>query len=226
MADAEETWAGTAEAWPEETRDSFSPAGLLPRISSRRGSWPGITVECVEMEAPGRQLRPLRSDRARLVVILDRVGPVCEIRSAIPGALRSHANDFNLVSTIPAGIDAWLHTDGIAYLRFVDIAFDSTGWTPGLPGRPTFASRIMVADPILFQYGKQMADACEGLDQSGELHEESLGRAALLASVALSLRVASPGRLAGLAPWQLGRVIELVEKNPIEVPSLSTLADA
>jgi hypothetical protein len=143
------------------------------------------------MQGPERHLRPLRLDRARLVVILDSVGGVCEIRSAFTGALCSRTNGFNLVSTIPAGIDAWLYADGITYLRFVVVGFDLAGLAPFLPYRPTFATKTMVADPILFQFGKLIADECEGPVRSGGLHGESLGRAALLASVSLPLRVAN-----------------------------------
>jgi AraC family transcriptional regulator len=225
MADAEETRAGTAEAWSDETYDSLPTAGVLTRISSRFKSWPGITAECVEMQGSGRHPRALRSDRARLVVILDSVGRVCEIRSAVTSALCSHTNGFNLVSTIPAGIDAWLHADGITYLRFVVVGFDLARWAPCLPDRPTFATKTMVADPTLFQYGKLIADACEGLVRSAEPDGECLGRAALLASVSLASRVASGEKLLCLAPWQLRRVAEFVEKNPTDPPTLLTLAN-
>ena len=224
MADAEDMWANLAEGWQDETSDSLSIARAAPRISACSGSWPGITAECLEMRGAERHKRPLRSDRARLVVILDSVGGICEIRSALPGALYSRANGFNLVSTIPAGIDSWLHADGITYLRFVVVGFDLAGLAPDVPSRPALATKTMVADPILFQYGKLIADACEGLDRSGELYGGSLGRAALLASVALSLRVASEAWHPSLAPWQLRRVTEFIEQNLADPPSLPALA--
>jgi AraC family transcriptional regulator len=224
MADGENMWAENAEAWPEATDDGFPLAGGVPRISSCRGSWPGMTAECVEMLGPERHKRPLRSDHASLVVILDSVGGICEIRSALAGALYSRTNGFDLVSTIPAGIDAWLYADGITYLRFVVIGFDLAGLAPDLPSRPAFAIKTMVADPTLFQYGRRIANACEGLDRSGELHEGSLSRAALLAAGSLSLRVASVGWQPSLAPWQLRRVTEFIEQNLTDPPSLPALA--
>jgi AraC-like DNA-binding protein len=134
-------------------------------------------------------------------------------------------NGFNLVSTIPAGVDAWLYADGVAYLRFVVIGFDQSAPAPDLPDRPAFEPRTMVADPVLFRYGKRIADACEGLVRSGERNGESLGRAAFLASVLLPLRAASKKGGPRLAPWQLRRVMEFVEGDLISTPSLPTLAN-
>jgi AraC-like DNA-binding protein len=225
MADAEDMRASLVEARQDETSDCLPAASAAPRISACSRSWLGITADCFEVRGPGRHLRSLRSHQARLVVILEAAGRICEVRLSPRLEDRSRANDFNLVSTIPAGVDAWLCADGIKYLRFVVVGFDLDRLASTVHRRSTFATNIMVADPLLFQYGRLIADRCEWSDRLDDPHEEMLGVAALLASVSLSQRVENRQPPTGLAPWQIRRVTEYVEKNLTGRIAVPTLAD-
>jgi len=225
MADAEDMRASFAEEWHGETSDSFPAARAAPRISACSRSWPGITADCFEVHGPGRHLRSLRSHHARLVVILEAAGRICEVRLSPTVEDRSHTNDFDLISTIPPGVDAWLCADDVKYLRFVVVGFDLDRLAPNVHWQSAFATNIMVADSLLFQYGRLIADQCEWLDRSDEPHQEMLGLAALLASVSVSQRVENRQPLTGLAPWQLRRVTEYVEKNLTHNIRVTTLAE-
>src|ERR1700743_1452397 len=149
MADTEDMRATLCEARQEETSDRYLAVATGSRISACMRSWPGITADCFELHGPGRHLRSLRSHQARLVVILEAAGRVCEVRLS-PMEGRSGANDFRLVSTIPAGVDAWLCADDIKYLRFVIVGFDLDRLPPYIHWRAAFAPNIMVVDPLLF----------------------------------------------------------------------------
>jgi len=224
MDDAEDIRASLAEEWQGETSDSLPAASAVPRISACSRSWAGITADCFEIHGPGRHLRSLRSHQARLVVILEAAGRICEVRLSPTLEGRSRTSDFDLVSTIPAGVDAWLCADDIKYLRFVVVGFDPDRLAPNIHWQSAFATTIMVADPLLFRYGRLIADQCEWLDRS-DTHQEMLGLAALLASVSVSQRVENRQPLTGLAPWQLRRVAEYVEKNLTANIRVTTLAE-
>jgi AraC family transcriptional regulator len=225
MADDEDMRASLANGRKDETSGKLLAAGADPRICASSRSWPGITANCFEMHGPGRHLRSLRSHQARLVVILEAAGCICEVRLSPTGEGRSRRNDFNLVSTIPAGVDAWLCADGIKYLRFVTVGFDFDRLAPHIDYRRTFAMNIMVTDPLLFQYAKLIADQCEWPDRPDAPDQEILGLAALLASVSVSQRVENRQPLTGLAPWQLRRVMDYVEENLTDTIRLKTLAE-
>jgi AraC-like DNA-binding protein len=167
-----------------------------------------------------------RETETRLSVVLEEVGGHCEprLREHEPCAIGYMPRHMHFA---PAGMEMWGYSDSCRFVKDATLAFDfavlderlATAFHPDTTATP----RLRFSDDRLWTLVKLLADAVNDPDPSTQLYGDGLTSA-----IAARLFAEQPGSDgAGLAPWQLRRVIEYLEEHMpkrVELAQLASLA--
>lgn len=187
-------------------------------------SWNGVQLSLAVFQCRGEVTLLLpHKDKARLGVILDEVGGVCEARFH-PHRPCPVGHTPRYLHFSPPEKEVWGHTDA---RRAVDATlafdFDMLGERLAMRFDP---NRINVplarfSNDRIWTLVKLLSEAIDNPDPSMQLYGDGL--VAAIASQVFTAAHDIPDRSGKLAPWQLRRVTEYMERhfpNRIELESL------
>jgi AraC family transcriptional regulator len=185
-----------------------------PRPPTRHPrAWHGMAAEVVEWHGPHPHIEDLRSDKPRLVAILEEVGGRLETRVAPDRPSRAKHADPHRLAFLPARTPLWTFAERFRYIRHVVIDLDVGTLTEryGL-GRPMqFEPRLSFSDATVWALAQLIAREC---DEPGSVHGvygDSLALVLFRDLFRCAGREPSDGTTRRLAPRQLRRVIEHME---------------
>jgi AraC-like DNA-binding protein len=197
--------------------------GVQPRQYTR--SWNGLRAEVVEVHGPGPYVADIRSDKPRLIVVLEAVGGHVDIRPAPDRPEPSKHRLPHQLVFVPASLPAWEHAEGFLYMRRVAIDFDPARLAPntriGAQGR----ALVRLSSAHLCSVAALLADECIKVGAASQAYGTSLGLV-IFHHLAALLEVERPGRsTGGLTPLRLRRTIEFMEQRWAGSVGLSELAN-
>ncbi|MBN8875771.1 MAG: helix-turn-helix transcriptional regulator [Rhodospirillales bacterium] len=167
-----------------------------------------------------------------LCVALEEVGGQTELRldAPEPGTgprLRTRTAPPQHLSLLPVGTAAWEVSAGIRRFRGIQFRFDFARarrqW--GARGAPAAnGPRLMFRDDRIWRCADLIAHECGVQGGAHGLYVEGLITALMTALFEHLGQHATPSGTAGLAPWQLRRVVEHLEQHAFEAIRLADLA--
>ncbi|WP_413989120.1 helix-turn-helix domain-containing protein [Labrys okinawensis] len=198
---------------------------MLDLVMSQR-AWNGVSIDVVEFYCAGRVLHPLRhTTEARLSVLLEEVGGYCEprVREDQPCPIPYRPRHMHFA---PAGMAMWGYSPNARFVRDANLTFDldvlgerlAMRFDADLAATP----RVRFADDRIWTLVKLLAGAMNDPDPSTQLYGDGL-TAAIVARLFSSLPEPATDQR-GLAPWQLQRVIALLQMRLPERVELAELA--
>jgi len=207
---------------------------LLPEnvvsIDHRHRHWVGAHVGVHEMRCDGRVTFPLRCEKeALLFALIDEVGRYRvepRIHPARPCDVEYQPRH---MTWVPKGMDLWLHSDHITYLKDATVVFEldvlEQRFEESFSRAALECPRIRMTDGRIAQIVQMLSDvlACE--DPSVRLYGDSLIAGLVACLMSPGRPIERPGK--GLAPWQLRRVTDyLNDRLPerVDLADLSRLA--
>jgi AraC family transcriptional regulator len=189
--------------------------------------WTGIRVMVTDLRAAGQVEFELRASSPLLSVMLEEVGGRV-MMAAGPGiALRGMAPQ-NAISVLAAGSSARAHGSGVTFLRHLLVKIDGPT-VARLADEPidlgrALATRLMIADERLMTICHRFAEDCISGEPANRLYGDGLSVALLRRLEALSDVPPEIRARGGLAPWQLRRVLDHLQTNLAENPTVAALA--
>lgn len=207
-----------------------APSPSLPDnvigMSQSRRAWKGVELEVTgyQCEGEGIHLLPHR-DRARLTVVLEESGGICEPLFRPNGPCPADHIPRH-IHFAPAGLEMWGYSKSVRRVVDAALVFDFAALGEQLAIRFD-SNKINSPQPRfsndrLWHLTRLLSEAVNNPDPSMQLYGDGL-----VAAIASQL-FAAPGlaehRPGGLAPWQLRRVIEYMEAQFPDRIELGTLA--
>jgi AraC family transcriptional regulator len=188
-------------------------------------TWSGVSAELFEIHAADCSQVEFRSDKTRLLVMLNEVGGRAEIRTNSDREASSAYQGANRISVLPEGERAWCRIERMGYFRYLLIRFDTDRLNvlPGNTERTKLTQRLMFSDPMIWRYAQLIAEECETPGELSEPYGESLSLALFVTLVRLGgeARATSKSRL---APWQVRKVTDFMRDNLADTLQLAELA--
>ena len=190
-------------------------------------AWNGVRLAVTDFQCAGPVVHRLGSEHETgLSTVLEEVGGHCEPRlrkdRPSPAAYLPRHMTF-----VPAGMEVWGYAHDLRFARDATLHFDATTLEDRLGIRmdtgDLHTPRLCFADDHAWTLVRLLADAVHDPDPSIQLYGDGL----VTAICARLLGRPSGGghrNNAGLAPWQLRRVIERLEDRLPERVELAELA--
>ncbi|MEY4514089.1 MAG: hypothetical protein RLZZ450_6211 [Pseudomonadota bacterium] len=208
-------------------RSTDMPENVLSRSSSQR-SWNGVSVEVAEFRCAGRVVHRLQHDtETRLNVLLEEVGSHCEprLRPSQPCPVGYTPRHMHFA---PAGMPVWGFSADSRFVHDATLILDletlgerlATNFDPAMTRTP----RLRFSDERIWTLVKLLSSAVTGVDPASQLYGDGLITAVVALLFGATTEPAPGG--AGLAPWQLRRVVDYLEAHlseRIELVQLATM---
>jgi AraC family transcriptional regulator len=202
------------------------PENVLSLTTAQR-TWNGVRVEVTEFECAGRVSHHLRREtETRLSVLLEEIGTPCEprLREDQPCPIGYMPRHMYLA---PAGTEILGYSADLRSAKDATLAFDLPVLSERLATKfdvdATSALRLRFWDDRIWTLVRLLADAVGDRDPSAQLYGDGL-----VAAIAARLFADPPVAGAngkGLAPSQLGRVLEYLNAHLPQRVELAQLAD-
>jgi AraC-like DNA-binding protein len=197
-------------------------------LSVARRSWNGVCLDVISSRCAGRVAHHLcYESHTRIGALLEEVGAPCEPR------LREHEPSPmpyvpHHLYVVPAGMDIWGYSADMRFVKDAILTFDLDAIGDRLQLQQALAHdlgttpRLRFADERLWTLIKLLTDVVADRDPSAQLYGDGLTTAII---ARLMSRPLPPAReSAGLAPWQLRRVLEYLDAHLSQRVELATLA--
>lgn len=203
------------------------PDNVIGMTRSRR-AWRGIELEVTGYRCEGEGVHRLpHRDRARLTVVLEESGGICEPLFR-PNEPRPAEHIPRHIHFAPAGLEMWGYSKSVRRVVDAALVFDFALLGEHLALKFD-TDKINFPQPRfsndrLWHLTRLLAEAVNNPDPSMQLYGD--GIVAAIASQLFAAPQLADYKPGGLAPWQLRRVIEYMEdKFPhrIELGTLSGL---
>jgi len=201
------------------------PDNVIGMTRSRR-AWEGVELEVTGYQCAGEGIHRLpHQDRARLTVVLEESGGICEplFRPNEPCPAEHIARHIHFA---PAGLEMWGYSKSVRRVVDAALVFDFATLGEHLAVRFDI-DKINFPQPRfsndrIWHLTRLLSEAVDNPDPSMQLFGDGI-IAAITSQLFAAPRLADqqPG---GLAPWQLRRVIEYMEEKfpcRIELGTLS-----
>lgn len=219
--------------WRPDVSETAQPVALpenvLDVVQAER-AWNGVRLVVTEFHCAGDVTHRLGSpDQMHLSTLLDEVGGRCEprLRRDRPCPLPYVPRHMTLM---PAGMEVWGYGDKLRFARDATLQFDLQDLQARL-GTDFDADglrepRLRFADDHTWTLIRLLAEVVDDSDPSTQLYGDGLV-AAISAKLFARRHGDGDGSCdsAGLAPWQLRRVVELLNERLPERVELSELAE-
>lgn len=196
-------------------------------LTTAQHAWNGVHVDVTEFQCTGRVSHHLgRETETRLSVLLEEVGTPCEprLREDQPCPIGYRPRHMYLA---PAGTEIWGYSADLHSAKDVALTFDLPVLSERLATRfdsdATGALRLRFWDDRVWTLVRLLSDAVGDRDPSAQLYGDGLV-AAITARLFADLPV-SGANGKGLAPNQLGRVLEYLNAHLPQRVELAQLAD-
>lgn len=215
----------------ETARAPVLPENVRDLVRAER-AWNGVRLAVTEFHCVGDVTHRMGSPgETHLSTLLEEVGGRCEprLRRSQPCPIPYVPRHMTLV---PAGMEVWGHGDKLRFARDATLHFDlqdlQTRLDTDFDADGVQAPRLRFADDHAWTLIRLLADVVGNPDPSTQLYGDSLV-AAVGARLFTRRRGADGGDRgvdsAGLAPWQLRRVVELLNERLPHRVELSELAE-
>lgn len=205
------------------------PDNVIGMTRSRR-AWKGVELEVTGYRCEGEGIHRLpHRDRARLTVVLEECGGVCEplFRPNAPCPAEHIPRHIHFA---PAGLEMWGYSKSVQRVVDATLVFDfallgeqlSIGFEPDRIHTP----QPRFSNDRLWHLTRLLSEAVDNPDPSMQLFGD--GIVAAIASQLFAAPRLADHRPGGLAPWQLRRVTEYMEEQfpcRIELGTLSGLVN-
>ena len=202
------------------------PENILDVFSLRR-QWNGVSLCVTEFHCAGRVVHPLPGNgQARLSVVLEETGAHAEprLRESMPCPI---AYQRRQMLYAPAGMEVWGFSANAHYVRDATLEFDLGALGDRLSSRidpaQADAPRLRFTDDRIWGIVRLLAEVVDDPDPSTQLYGDGL-TAVLAAQLFLRPAEAAQPATAGLAAWQLRRVLDYLETCLPDHVSLAELA--
>ena len=207
-------------------RQSALPENVLSRTTARR-EWNGVRVDVTEFHCAGRVAHHLHHEtETRLSVLLEEVGSPCEprLREDQPCPIGYMPRHMHFA---PAGLDMWGYSADARFAKDATLSFDLTvlgeRLTTGFNADVMTTPRLRFSDDRIWTLVRLLADAVNDPDPSTQLYGDGL--TAAIAARLFAGPLVSGADSKGLAPWQLRRVVEYLDRRLPQRIDLAQLAD-
>jgi AraC-like DNA-binding protein len=221
-------------AAPPAAAARTGPAVPLPdnvtRLTQAQRGWNAVQLTVTDFQCAGPVVHRLGSDdQVSMSTVLQEVGGRCEprLRKNRPSPLAHRPRHLTVV---PPGMEVWGYGDQLRFARDATLQFDADALEARLGLRVDadglHVPRLGIADDHAWTLVQLLADVVDDPDPSTQLYGDGLVTA-VCARLFAGRQNDAPRTGAGLAPWQLRRVIErLDDRLParVELAELAELA--
>lgn len=216
--------------------DAGRPGHTIPlpdnvtRLVQASRAWNAVQLTVTDFQCAGPVVHRLGSDgETCMSTVLQEIGGRCE-----PRLRKDRPSPFAYVprhlTLVPPGMEVWGYGDQLRFARDATLQFDAGALEARLGMRldadGLHVPRLRVADDHAWTLVRLLADVVEDPDPSTQLYGDGLV-AAISARLFGRQRDDGPRASAGLAPWQLRRVIERMDDrlpDRVELAELAALA--
>lgn len=208
------------------TRAVPLPDNVTQLVQANR-SWSAVHLTVTDFQCAGPVVHRLGSDeQVTMSTVLQEVGGRCE-----PRLRKNRPSPFAYVprhlTVVPPGMEVWGYGDTLRFARDATLQFDAGALEARLGVRVDpdglHVPRLRVADDRAWTLVRLLADVVDDPDPSTQLYGDGLVTA-VCARLFAGRQNDAPRASAGLAPWQLRRVIERMDDRLPERVELAELA--
>ncbi len=199
----------------------------ISRVEVRRRVFNGVCVDVSEVWGPGGEgLNEMaHPESARVTGLLAETGAApCEPRLDPERPCEAGYVPRN-IQFAPAGQRLWGYCADVRYVRDVSLVFQPGALEARIEARLDMARlsdpRLRFSDDALWTLMRLLSEAVDQGDPASQLYGDALVLAAMARLHALS---PARGPAGGLAPWQLRRVLEVLEERLPQPVALADLA--
>jgi AraC family transcriptional regulator len=205
------------------------PENVLSLSVSRR-AWNGVCLDVTASHCAGRVSHHLCYEtETRLSVLLEEAGSHCEprLRQNQPCPIGYIPRQMHFA---PAGMELWGYSTNMRFVKDVTLTFNlgelSERLAIGFHSDATGTPRLRFSDDRIWTMVRLLSEAVNDADPSTQLYGDGL-TTAILSRLFAKPPESGAEDGAGLAPWQLRRVVEYLDVHlptRIELAQLASLA--
>jgi AraC family transcriptional regulator len=222
------------ECAPAEPVDGQAGRSLAAQQSDvvvfdEQRSWTYMSARARAMRCYGEVDENARSERPRLLVLLEAVGGEIVVTEDGAASIEQRSSLESHLSVLPAGTKTRQRGHNITFVRDLTLEFDADAMTKATEGghlkaENCFARRLMFNDVTSLRLSELLALECQPGRDSDRLYCDSLAIALAVQLSRLDTASTPSPHRGGLSPWQMRKAIEYLQSNLSSAVSLDELA--